>query len=322
VAFGRKGRLRSHNADDTNGSGQVEITILPIYISHPTSHPHPPRRRSDPCPGFLKGLATFCNIIISSFASSTPTFGQPSILGAMSSTPAFGQASSFSSPFAGGLGHALSSTTGGGATFGAKSSFGAFAQTNQPNAFAQAAGLGRQNAFMQGAGQGGGFTATGQQQQGGSAFRDNVGNRFQVLSEVAAGAATEDKDDDMADEPSPTVERAPGFGNMQGSMGTPAVQPLPAPPPESTATPSTLSSQPTTAVQPPVAFGGQPTPAEPPKPNPPTQQPPQPFQQTQFAPTRSVRSVIKSAIDEIAAWMADRFTIGQIPKTEPPLEVR
>ena len=224
----------------------------------------------------------------------------------MSSTPAFGQASSFSSPFAGGLGRALSGTTGGGATFGAKSSFGAFAQTNQPNAFAQAAGLGGQNAFMQGAGQGGGFTATGQQQQqAGSAFGDNGGNRFQVLSEIAASVATGDKDDDMADEPS-----------------TPAVQAVPAPPPDPTAGPSTLSSQATSAAQPPLAFGGQPTPTEPPKSTPPIQQPPQPSQQALSAPTRSVRSVIKSAIDEMAAWMADRFTIGQIPETEPPLEVR
>jgi len=41
-----------------------------------------------------------------------------------------------------------------------------------------------------------------------------------VLSEVAAGAATGDKDDDM-DEPSPAVERTLGFGNIQGSTGTP-----------------------------------------------------------------------------------------------------
>lgn len=243
----------------------------------------------------------------------------------MSSTPAFGQASSFSSPFAGGLGRALSGgTTGAGAPFGAKSSFGAFAQTNQPNAFAQAAGLGGQNTFMQGA-QGSGFTATGQQrqQQGGAAFADG-GNRFQVLSEVAVGAATGDKDDDMADESSSAVDRAPGFGSLQGSVTTPAIQPVPHPPPEPAVSSTAPLSQPATAPQSRLAVGTQKitsTLAEPPKPAP-AQQPAQPIEQTQSTPTHSVRPVIKSAIDEMAAWMADRFTIGQIPETEPPLQVR
>ena len=36
-----------------------------------------------------------------------------------------------------------------------------------------------------------------------------------MLSEAAAGAETGDKDDDMADEPSPALERALGFGNIR-----------------------------------------------------------------------------------------------------------
>jgi len=154
-------------------------------------------------------------------------------------------------------------------------------------------------------------------------FGDNGGNRFQVLSEDAAGAATGDKDD-MADEPSPAVERALGFGNIQGSMGTPAVQPVTVPPPEPAARPFAPSSQATSAAQPSLVFGADqsiPTPAEPSKPGPHAQHSPQPAQPAQSAPTRFVRSVIKSAIDEMATWMADRVTIGQTPETEPPLEV-
>ena len=210
-----------------------------------------------------------------------------------------------------------------GGTFGAKSSFGAFAQMNQPNAFAQAAGLGGgQSAFMQSGG-GQGFT-----QQSAGAFGDS-GNRFQVLSEVAADASTDgDKDDDMTDEPSPLVEKTPTFGNRQTSADAPTAQPVPPPEPASTAPAPPF--QPTLAAQSSVTVGLATAPTEPPKPAPPVQQPPRPTQlaqptSTQTAqptPTRPVASEKKSVIDEMTAWMADRFTIGQIPETEPPLEVR
>jgi hypothetical protein len=120
--------------------------------------------------------------------------------------------------------------------------------------------------------------------------------------DLSEAAATWDKEDDMAREPSSAVDRAPAFGKIQGSMGTSAVQPVPFPPPEPTTTPSTLSSQPTSAAQLPLVFGGQqsiPTPAEPHKPAPPAQHPRQPAQPAKSAARRSVRSVINLAIDEM-----------------------
>ena len=180
---------------------------------------------------------------------------------------------------------------------------------------------------------GGGFTRPLQQGvDSNNAFGDGGGgNRFQVLSEVAARATGEKDDDDMADEPSPVVEKVPGFGTLQGSNTIPPAQQVPVapaaptPPPEPASAAAAPPSQLTPALP---AFGSlqqksilQP---ESTKPAPPTQL--QPLQSappppTQTTPIRTTTSKKELVIDEMAAWMADRFKIGQIPETEPPLQV-
>jgi hypothetical protein len=244
---------------------------------------------------------------------STPTFGQPSALGALgSSTPTFGQASSFSSPFAGGLGRL------GGSTFGAKSNFGTFG-ANQPSAFAQA-GMGNQNAFMQSSNQSG-FNAPSALAGG---KPDSFGeNRFTVLSETTDSVAG-DKDDDMADEMSPVLEKT--------NNPLQSVSPLQPTAPLQHAPPQPELPQPVGAVAPgqPLptladAFGGlstksgivsettsekSTTPVKTAEPKP-----------VSAVPVNNSKSQ-SNGIDEMAAWMANEFTIGGIPEREPPLEVR
>jgi nucleoporin NUP159 len=270
---------------------------------------------------------------------SKPTFGQPSALGVLggNAPPAFGQASSFSSPFASGLGQSL----GGGTTFGAKSTFGSFGQNNQPNAFAQAAGTGQQNAFMQGTNQLSAFANLAT-----SAANDR--NRFTLLSESnESTTAAGDKDDDMADELSPVQEKVSTVGLQASSVPSTSA---PTPPPAVTVTPvATVAVPPPAAPAAPVlttqlgststlglsnAFGSLSTQSgKQPQSQTPSIIPPKPAEATvkpvqstnipaKPTPSRSLSAGEKPVIDEMAAWRANEFVIGGIPETEPPLEVR
>lgn len=244
------------------------------------------------------------------------------MLGAGTSAPAFGQASSFSSPFAGGLGKALGGT--GTGTFGSKSSFGSFGQ-NTTSAFAQAAGMGQQSGFMGGTGSQN-VPATGGTSIGSVAS----GNRFTVLGE---GNAT--KEEEMADEATPAEEKPSVFGATSTSSTT--IQP-PIPPREPITPPVPPSrepiAQPTTSSQPVAstsdlssAFGGlstaaerpaQPAPVKSESSSPSVRQP----SASTAAPVRPVAVRANPPIDVMAAWMAPEFTIGRIPETEPPVNVR
>jgi nucleoporin NUP42 len=289
----------------------------------------------------------------SSLSSSTPSFGQPSVLGAgslpppptigmasgptfgqtsglgvlgASSSAAFGQASSFSSPFAGGLGKALG---GGmtGSTFGSKSSsFGGFAQGNQPNAFAAAAAATSQpNAFMQAA------SPSSQPSvfQAPSGFGD--ANRFASLGEIRGN----DRDDDMEDDDVQTVvmeQSAPPTQASTPTTGTTTLftQSLPTVPETQSASDAFGGSGvratgeglgPAPAVSAPgstpVATSVQPAPTG--------VNPQKPISVASLVlpvPATTSSAQKKPVIDEMAVWRADKFEIGMIPETEPPLDVR
>jgi len=282
--------------------------------------------------------------------SSRPTFGQTSGLGVLaaggSATPAFGQTSSFSSPFAGGLGKSLGGGSPG-ATFGSKSSFGAFAQGHPTNAFAAAGTGGQSNAF--------GTVATGSQPnaflKSSTSAQSNAfqapgdrgfgsTNRFAELGEIRDNV---DKDYDMADddvatvvmEPSapPTAISSPVISTANPFMSAQAPPKVP-----ETTSPHSLSN----------AFGGLSTTGAERIESGPTSSAPQPATmptvtdvnppglppaatQPKATPVTSLalplqRSTAsagkKPAFDEMAAWRADKFEIGMIPETEPPLQVR
>ena len=264
--------------------------------------------------------------------SSLPAFGQTGGLGVLGATPAFGQTSSFSSPFAGGLGKSLGGGSPG-ATFGSKSSFGGFAQNNQPNAFAAAAtGVqpsafaaaatdSQPNAFLQAStsSQSSAFQAAG-----GGEFRST--NRFAELSEIRDNV---DKDYDMADDDIATVvmePSAPPTGSSTPVM--PAANPFMStqalPTVAETTSPQSLSS----------AFGGLSTSRADGIGSGSTPSAPEPAPVASLAKHTPVTTSAlplqgltasagkKPAFDEMAAWRADKFEIGMIPEMEPPLEVR
>jgi len=245
------------------------------------------------------------------------------VLGAGTSAPAFGQASSFTSPFAGGLGKALGGT--GTGTFGSKSSFGSFGR-NTTSAFAQAAGMRQQSGFMGGTGSQN-VPATAVSSTGGVAS----GNRFTVLGE---GDAT--KEEEMADEATPAEEKPTVFGAASTSSTTnqppvPPREPITPPPVPPSREPIT---QPTTSSQPAAptldlssTFGGLSTTAE--KPVQPAPVKSESSRQSVRQPSASIAAPVRPVairanppIDVMAAWMAPEFTIGRIPETEPPVNVR
>ena len=271
------------------------------------------------------------------FGVSQPKFGQAGglgVLGGGTSAPTFGQASSFSSPFAGGLGKALGASMG---TFGAKSTFGSFGQ-DTTNAFAQAAGTGQPNAFMQAA----------QNNSGANAFGTTNENRFAALTDATPAG----KEEEMADEATPREEKPTPFGvpstTTTATPSTPGppvpprgppvppVQPPPVPPREPIVQPA---STPPSTTQPPTstsdlsdAFGGLSTTTPKPatstaaaaaKPTPPAPAPPVPQPSTSSVAAPRLTSLqVATTVDAMAAWMAAEFTIGQIPEIEPPVNVR
>jgi len=281
--------------------------------------------------------------------SSRPTFGQPSGLGVLaaggSATPAFGQTSSFSSPFAGGLGKSLAGGSPG-ATFGSKSSFGAFAQGHPPNAFAAAATGGQTNAF--------GAVATGGQPnaflQSSTSAQSNAfqapgdrgfgsTNRFAELGEIRDNV---DKDYDMADDDVATVVMEPsappsGTSSPVISMANPLMSAqAPRAVPEtsaqslsnafgglSTTAADRIGSGPTSSAPQPATTPTV-TDGNPPAPTPIASQPKAtPVTSLGLPLQGSTASAGKNpAFDEMAAWRADKFEIGMIPETEPPLAVR
>ena len=103
--------------------------------------------------------------------------------------------------------------------------------------------------------------------------------------------------------PPPPAENAP----------TQSIPPAPPSKPASTTNLATafggLSTKPTTTPTPTIAQPGPSTGPAPP---------------TTLAQGPLSKPIIntRSAQDEMAAWMAPEFTIGMIPETEPPLEVR
>ena len=267
-----------------------------------------------------------------------PTFGQTSTLGALgsststfgqTSTPTFGQASAFSSPFAGGLGKALGGTTSTGA-FGSKSTFGTFGQAaNQPSAFAQAAGTSQQNAFLQAAGQGqhNAFTQSANQ------FSAPAANVSTPATDAFGAESTRsvrftelnEMDDDMTDAISPGVAtdatQSPITVSQEGANQPQA--------PTSVSAPSSQPAAQTTHLS--NAFGGLTTSSQsqsqeqPSSTAPLTQTPPilKPSSSTTTTTTPAKTAAYKKPIiDEMTAWRAGEFTIGQIPETEPPFEVR
>ena len=334
--FGQPASAFGSSAPTTStfGSSPFTAKLPPAPMSSGLSSSQPTFGQSS----ILGASGTLPSAPGAGFGASKPTFGQTSALGALGSTPAFGQASSFSSPFAAGLGKSLGGMGTGSGVFGSKTTFGSFGQGSQPNAFVQAAQ--QQSPFMQAANQPSAFGSSAM-----SANSFGNANRFEMLNETNAGG---DKDDDMTDQVSPTDERAATMDVQPISTGgsndqtaapppvdpltapTPVVAPIPpaaaaAPPVSSTAITEDLSNALGTLSTKPINPQSEAS-VRTEKPMPVPLQPTSTASANNNAPrtTKSqvAENVTEKAIDAITAWLATEFVIGQIPETEPPVEVR